>query len=251
MPLIEMTRIRRWPVELTLAACGGHGGWRAGAGRKPKREGEHKGHRPRPALASRFPVHVTLKTLASAPRLRRGVCFRVVRSALAAGKDKGGFRLVHFTVQGTHLHLLCEAKDKQTLSRGMQGLAIRIARGLNKKLDRRGRLFAERFHERILRTPTEVRRALAYVLNNSRRHDPEKFSSYWIDPCSSAPWFTGWRSQLREPWARAEGEPPVVPAQTWLLTEGWRRVGGLLYLDEIGAVHLAGDAAPIDGPPRR
>ena len=243
MPVIEMRKARCQSVQLGLAVRGSHGGWRAGAGRKPKREGEHMGHRPRPALASRFPVHVTLKTVASAPHLRRGVCFRVVRSALAAGKDRGGFRLVHFTVQSNHLHLLCEARDKETLSRGMQGLAIRIARGLNRKMDRKGRLFAERYHERILRTPTEVRRVLAYVLNNSRRHNPERFGAYWIDPCSSAPWFTGWRTRLREPWARPEGEAPVVDAETWLLDEGWLRAGGRLALGEVGAVHLAG------GPP--
>jgi REP element-mobilizing transposase RayT len=190
-------------------------------------------------------VHVTLKTVSSAPYLRRGVCFRAVRSALAAGKGRNGFRLVHFTVQGNHLHLLCEAKDKEVLSRGMQGLAIRIARSLNRKMDRRGRLFAERYHARILRTPTEARRALAYVLNNSRRHHPERFNAYWIDPCSSAPWFTGWRTVLREPWARAEGDPPVVLAETWLLDKGWRLVGGLLSLGEVGAVHLGG------GPPGR
>jgi len=130
--------------------------------------------------------------------------------------------------------------DSMALSRGMQGLTIRIARRLNHKMDRRGRLFAERFHERILRTPTEVRRALAYVLNNSRRHAPGRFSTYWIDPCSSAPWFTGWRIVVREPWARPEGEPPVVPAQTWLLTKGWQRVGGLLAPGEIGGAHQPG-----------
>jgi hypothetical protein len=87
--------------------------------------------------------------------------------------------------------------------------------------------------------------ALAYVLNNSRRHNAERFNAYWIDPCSSAPWFTGWRTVMREPWARADGDPPVVPAKTWLLDKGWRLVGGLLALGEVGAVHHAG------GPPRR
>jgi REP element-mobilizing transposase RayT len=187
-------------------------------------------------LASRFPVHVTLKVVAGAPHLRRGVCFRAVRGAFVAGKEKPGFRLVHFTVQGNHLHLICEAADRQRLSRGMQGLAIRVARRLNRKVGRRGRLFAERYHARILRSPTEVRNALVYVLNNSRRHD-RTISRNWIDPLSSAPWFGGWRWRLREPWAQPTGPPPVVPAGTWLLQTGWR-YRGLIALDEIGREHL-------------
>jgi REP element-mobilizing transposase RayT len=228
---------RRRSKQLGLGARGGgRGGWRAGSGRPPKNEGEHRGHRPRPFLAARFPAHVTLKLTAGAPYLRRGVCFRAVRSALAAGKRKPGFRLVHFTVQGNHLHLICEADDRLRLSRGMQGLAILVAKRLNKKLARKGRLFAERYHARILRSPRQVRNALVYVLNNSRRHDPT-ISKYWVDPLSSAPWFSGWKRPLRDRTAQREGPPPIVPAETWLLGSGWRKAGGRLGLDEIGRVH--------------
>jgi len=105
-------------------------------------------------------VHVTLKVRPEAPYLRRGVSFRAIRGAFVAGRAKTGFRLVHFTVQGNHLHLICEATDKERLSRGMQGLAILIAKRLNAKLSRKGKLFAQRYHARILRRPTEVRNAL-------------------------------------------------------------------------------------------
>jgi REP element-mobilizing transposase RayT len=206
-----------------------------GRGRPRKPEGQRRGHRPRPLLASRYPVHVTLKAVAGAPHLRRGVCWRAIRGAFVAGKAKAGFRLVHFTVQGNHLHLICEASDRVRLARGMQGLAIRIARRLNRRVERKGKLFAERYHARILRTPTEVRHALVYVLNNSRRHDPT-IPQNWIDPLSSAPWFTGWRWQFREPWARREDLPPVVPAGTWLLQKGWR-YQGLIAFDEMGRAH--------------
>src|SRR5262249_58519043 len=90
---------------------------------------------------------------------------------------------------------ICEAKDAEVLTRGMQGLAIRMARRLNGRIGRKGQLFSERYHARILRSPTEVRRVLAYVLNNSRRHAGRdvSFPRGWIDPLSSAPWFDGWQ----------------------------------------------------------
>src|SRR5215468_7072929 len=169
-------------------------------GRPRKKPGQHLGHRPRPELASRFPVHVTLKVRAGAPYLQRGVCFRAVRGAFVTGRAKPGFRLVHFTVQGNHLHLICEAVDKERLARGMQGLAILVAKRLNAKLGRKGKLFAQRYHARILRTPSEVRHALVYVLNNSRRHDP-RVPRDWVDPLSSAAFFDGWRWRLSDPWS--------------------------------------------------
>lgn len=191
-----------------------------------------RGHRVRPELAARFPVHVTLKVIPQAPYLRGGVCFRAIRAAFVAGKEKNEFRLVHFTVQGNHMHLICEAGDKKGLARGMQGLAIRIARRVNRQTERKGKLFAERYHARILRTPTEVRNALVYVINNSRRHRPD-VGRFWIDPLSSAAWFGGWRFPVREMWVRLEREreAPVVEAQTWLLTKGWR-FRGLIQFDD-------------------
>jgi len=137
----QMKQRRRRPAQLSLATRGaGRGGWRAGAGRKPKPAHERRGHRSRPELPARFPVHLTLKVLPEVANLRRGHCYAVLRRCFARGKDRFGFRLIHFAVQSNHLHLIGEAGDRTALSRGMQGLAIRIARGLNRKLGRRGPL---------------------------------------------------------------------------------------------------------------
>ena len=93
-------------------------------------------------------------------------------------------RMVHFSVQGNHIHLIVEADDKKCLSRGLQGLNVRIARAVNRALGRKGNVFADRYHARILKTPTEVRNAVRYVLNNLRKHRPETHPWY-IDPYSS------------------------------------------------------------------
>jgi REP element-mobilizing transposase RayT len=102
--------------------------------------------------------------------LREGSLFAVVRQALAQGKQHFGFSLVHFSVQRDHLHLIAEAGDRRALSRGIQGLSIRIARAVNRQLGRTGRLFADRYHARALKTPRTVRLALRYVLLNFRKH---------------------------------------------------------------------------------
>nr|MCU0867852.1 hypothetical protein [Planctomycetota bacterium] len=128
----------------------GRGGARPGSGRKPKIPGRPGvDHRPRAPLAQRFPVHVTLKLRSGLPRLRSGREYAALRAAFAAGCARnlnGAFRLCHYAVLNDHLHLICEAEGRQALSRGLQGLLIRIARALNKLWSRRGSVFADRYH---------------------------------------------------------------------------------------------------------
>ncbi|MEW6073566.1 MAG: peptide MFS transporter [Planctomycetota bacterium] len=112
-----------------------------------------------------------------------------MRAAFAGGKERFGFRLIHYSVLANHLHLIGEAQNRRALSRGMQGLAVRIAKGLNRHWGRRGKVFADRYHDHILRTPREVRSALAYVLRNAARHG---VGGAGADPYSSGRWFDGW-----------------------------------------------------------
>jgi REP element-mobilizing transposase RayT len=155
-----MSRRRCRPQQLTFAKHGGWGGRRKGAGRPPKGERPGVSHTVRATLAARFPVHVTLRVLPSVWNLRSRRSFRVIARALFAGADRFGMRLCEFSVQGNHLHFVVEAADARALSRGIQGLSIRLAKGLNAMMDKRGRVLADRFHARILRTPTEVKHVL-------------------------------------------------------------------------------------------
>ena len=112
--------------------------------------------RTRPELARRFPAHVTLRIREGLPGLRRRGELAVLKGAFHGGCLRFGLRLVEFSVQGNHIHLLAEAEDKRSLARGLQGLCVRIARRLNKWWGRCGAVFADRYHARILRTPREA-----------------------------------------------------------------------------------------------
>ena len=204
------------------------GGKRAGAGR-PSQGKTGVPHRARPKHRAAHPLHVTMR--AGVRGLRSQVVFPRVREAIAraSGKD---FRVVQFSVQDNHLHLLVEATDQRALTRGMRGLAVRAAQRINRALGRRGQVFSERYHARELTRPRAVRHALVYILQNHRKHGA---SLAWLDSRSSAATFDGWRPDVLLDVARAgprDTEPPaVVKGTTWLVTTGWRRAG-LLGLDE-------------------
>lgn len=222
--IIALIKMARQPQRQLSLPVRGWGGRREGAGRKPGPRPVVL-HRARSEHKSRFPLHVTLRARADLGSLRTPRLFRVLELAIAAA-SRSDFRLVHFSVQGDHLHLIAEAHDKAALSSGMRGLMIRAARALNCVAGRSGPVWADRYHCRRLETPREVRNALVYVLFNSRKHGRDVAA---LDPCSSARWFDGWRDH--DPVVDLAVDPPAVVApRTWLLGVGWRR-HGLVRLD--------------------
>lgn len=216
------------PEQLTLPVKEkrGWGGKREGAGRKPGPKPRVR-HRPRPALAARHPVHVTLRTLERVWNLRSRRSFSVIEAALHGVMPRPDFRVVHFSVQGNHLHLLVEAHGAAALTTGLKALTGRVAKGLNAMMAKRGAVFSDRYHAHALKTPREVRNALAYVLLNHRSHLARLGQSCPArgdaDPYSSAAAFDGWSSGALSTYATSATVPPVASARTWLLATGWRR----------------------------
>jgi putative transposase len=191
------------------------GGRRKGAGRK--RSSDRVSHATR-VHKKGHPVHVTLKAVGGVASLRgyrvgQRVC-RYFRTVLGRWKD---FRVVAFSVQSNHVHLIVEADNARALSRGMQGLASGLARLVNACVGRGGKLWRDRYHARELTNPTMTRHAMRYVLQNNAHHGGQP----GIDPLSSATWCAHWIEV-----APATTGSPVAPPQTWLLRYGWHELGG-------------------------
>ena len=190
------------------------------------------------------PVHVTLRVRPGVPSLRGGTLVREWRRSLAEASERGSFRVTHYSLQGDHAHLIVEARGKEALACGMKSIGARLARAVNRVGQRSGPVLDGRYHHRSLRSPREVRRALAYVLLNARRHLAKsrglsRSSPAHFDGASSARWFDGWRPQAagRAPKPREAGgaEPEVARPRTWLLRVGWRR-HGLVDPEEVPGV---------------
>jgi len=212
----------------TLPAPRRWGGRRAGAGRKrgPKPRLRHTQREP---FGRALPAHVTLRLRGDLPSLRETRVVREIERTFAAGCERRDFRLVHYSLQGNHAHLIVEARDREALGRGMMAIGARLARAVNRIANRSGRVLADRYHLRLLPTPKEVRNALRYVLLNSRRHAAVALKVVRLDPASSARWFDGWKRGAAvtadAPSAASHELPVVARARTWLLAVGWRRHG--------------------------
>ena len=184
------------------------GGKRRGAGRKPKGRRAGSRHKARPELEARCPVHVVLRVIGAVGNLRRRFIYRAIREATLTTARREDFRIVHVSIQRTHVHLLVEADHKDALAVGMQGFQISAAKHLNAAISkgkpgsrRRGTVFPDRYHAEIITSPRQARHALSYVLNNWHKHQEDRaapMSTWTIDWFSSAVMFPGWAEYEEE-----------------------------------------------------
>lgn len=199
-------------------------------GRPPKPGRRRVRHTVRPELVARHPLHVTLRVTGDIGSLRKAKLYQALRHATYVTAANQGMRLVHISIQREHIHLLVETENKQALSRGMQSFKISAAKQINRALERRrGSVFDDRYQAEVITTPKRARHALAYVLNNWRKHGEDRGRTYNTDPYSTGCVFTGWKAfeGRHVMWNVPEGYGPLIVwlPQTWLLREGWKRYG--------------------------
>ena len=207
----------------------GRGGPRVGAGR-PAATRPPVHHVRRPPVPKGCPAHVTLRVRPGLPSLRSKRFVTEFRRTLANGSERGEFRVVEFSIQRDHAHLIVEAAGKGALGRGMKSVGARFARAVNRVFERSGPVLHGRYHLHLLCSPREVRNALAYVLLNARKHFRTRTGAappVVIDEASSGRWFQGWKRTGRRAAARGRptGASPTARARSWLLRAGWRRHG--------------------------
>jgi len=221
------------------------GGARPGAGRPSfkklgLRQRASERHDKRLALRASWPAHVILRVHPDVGSLRNSEVFHAISEALiTVWKLEDSFHVVQFSVQRTHIHMLVEANDRLALAKGMQTFGISAAKHINALIldedgkRRRGPVFPDRYHVKILKTPRQVRNCLTYVLNNWRHHGEDKGErarAWHLDPFSSAVTFEGWKERESRDGQRYVQPPsyiaPLVSApRSWLLNVGWRRYG--------------------------
>jgi REP element-mobilizing transposase RayT len=230
-----------------LALFKKRGGKRRGAGRPPNGLRAGSPHKERPDLPARYPVHVVLRVVSAVGNLRRRRVYHAIREATLTTARREGFRIVHLSIQRTHVHLLVEADHKGALASGMQGFQISAAKHLNAAISkgrpgprRRGAVFPDRYHAEIITSPRQARHALSYVINNWRKHKEDRSEvtrSWAIDWFSSAAMFPDW-AEYGDAGCLWRGPPTYDPLlvyrpKTWLLREGWKKHGATISCREV------------------
>jgi REP element-mobilizing transposase RayT len=190
-----------------------------------------------------------MRVVAAVGTMCRRAMYRAIRAASITAGRRERIRIVHVSIQRTHIHMLVETQDKITLAHGMQGFQISAARLINTALvskgrRRRGRVFADRYHVEVITTPRRAHHAILYVLNNWRKHQEDRsgLAATWlVDPFSSGIVFPDWCELEGKPflWKMRETYDPIFVRRprTWLLGEGWKRHGPISARDVPGLTY--------------
>ena len=238
----KRSKRRRRAVQQELFRRGGK---RRGAGRKPGGPRAKERHEARPDFKPYHALHVVMRVAPEVGSLRRRKMYKAVRDATITAALREWFRIVHLSLQRTHVHLLVEAEDKAALGRGMQGFQISVARNINSALRdgvrrRRGKVFADRYHVEVITTPARARHAIRYVLSNWRKHGEDRTglpSTWLVDPFSSGISFPDWQELQDQAWMwpiRETYDPLMVRRpQSWLLRAGWKLAGGSISARDV------------------
>jgi hypothetical protein len=162
-------------------------------------------HRRRPEHDGRNPVRLTLQVRPELGSLRTPERHEIIKGAISDANERFGMRMIEYAIEDSEITFVVEADDEEALTLGAQGLSIRIARGLNRHLDRTGEVFVDRYRTTPLKTEMQVRRAVAKVLWQLAW----KMGKPWyVDPYSSAAPEACWHDEKRV----------VVAPRTVLLT---------------------------------
>jgi len=220
-------------LQLDLFTNRGRGGKRTGAGRPPCK-GSLQRHDTRPEFKSSQPLHINVKLIKGLPTLRAKNKFKLIKRAILKARVRG-LRIIHFSIQSTHIHLLIESENKRELGRGMQSFCISLAKSLNGFIKRQGKVFVERYHLHILKTPTQVRNALRYIFMNFAKHtrSPHRFDAYSTLVCfpdkiklglARVNTYALFKNKLKRQKFKEEMSFLLAPAQGWFLNFGWKLV---------------------------
>ncbi len=233
---IDVRRIQDYRVSMRTKSkqlplkYHGHGGARKGAGRR-KNPNSGVPHIKRPSVQEKYPMHVTVRLSDGVVGLRSKEAFRIFQNAVKASRGFG-LRVLQYAVLGNHFHLLVEAPDSQSLTRAMKCLNVRLALGLKRLKSLSRPTLKHRFDLKILKTPTQVRNALIYVLANACKHFKrrqvfDKFSSYGVfkevQSLKRARPDLDWKMPSIPAGRQKLIESLVSPPQSWLAFKGWKR----------------------------
>ena len=145
---------------------GTRGGRRPGSGRK-RIHSPGVSHRKRETLTKRTPQHINFNFNC---RIQNKQCLKLLKRSIEKAQ-KLGLKIIHFSLQSNHVHLITEAENNQVLTQGMRALTITFSKGLKK-----GRVQLERYHLHVLKTLKEAKHAIHYVLFNEQKHSKHQWT---------------------------------------------------------------------------
>ena len=126
-------------------------------------------------------LHLTIKVRENKADIKNKRILKALHYAIRRARLQG-LRVVHYTLEYNHVHLLVEANDNKSVQKGMQALGISFSKAINKIKQVKGSVYKHRHHFRKLNSRREYKNVIQYIFRNGIKH---KRSLCLIDPFNS------------------------------------------------------------------
>ena len=87
---------------------------------------------------------------------------------------KKGLRIIHFSLEYDHVHLLVEAADNVELGKGMQSFGVTLSKAINRMRKMKGTVYKHRYHFRQISSSRELKYVMKYIFSNGVKHGTAK-----------------------------------------------------------------------------
>jgi REP element-mobilizing transposase RayT len=142
-------------------------------------------------------LHLTIKVRENKADIKNKQILKALHHSIKRARMKR-LKIVHYTLEYNHIHLLVEAEIKQLVHQGMQAFGISLAKKINTIKRLKGTVYKHRYHLRKINSPRDLKNVLHYIFNNGIHH---KRTSNVLDSYNSLPALKN-LNHLYGPWAK-------------------------------------------------
>lgn len=140
-------------------------------------------HLKRAQINRPMPLHLTIKLKKAYMQNGQNVQNKhILKHAIKRARIMG-LKIVHYSLEHDHVHLYTECESNVILTKAMKAFGVSLAKNINKYFSSKGQVYKTRFHLRILKSASEVKNVINYILKNGIKH---KRANSIFDPYNSS-----------------------------------------------------------------
>lgn len=154
------------------------------AGRPAKNDAGIR-HTKRPDLTRPSSLHLTVKIEKSKANLKNKNVLAILKKAIFNARRQG-LKVIHYSLEYDHIHLIIEADNNRTLGKGMQAFGVTLAKAINRMRKVKGQVYKHRYHFRQITSSRQLKNVMTYIFNNGVKHKTSAtalspFNSIWAE----------------------------------------------------------------------
>ena len=138
-------------------------------------------HVKRPKISKLTALHLTIKVRSNKADIKSKSILKALHHAIKRARLKK-LKIIHYTLEYNHLHVLVECHNNKILHQGMQAFGISLSKAINRIKRLKGAVYKHRYHFRKCTSRRDYKNVLHYIFANGVKH---KRTSSYIDPYNS------------------------------------------------------------------